>query len=484
MTRLLAVTPIVLVVFVAILALTAAAVRFGLIRDNTVMLWAAAITAGDGKMSIDRIIAAYPTLPFFATALVAAAVPSAVPAPAAVGAGIAALLAGHWFHAFRNAGLPVAIAGLTALCLIFHPALLYAALGGAAEIFLALFLYLFGIALYDLRARSGVPEVMKTGFAILGLAFSHPMGAAIAFAATPFLVFAVQPVLIARSALNVVLALVFPVAFAVVAFVYVSWVFPGSGWSFFAAPAASLSAWLAGMSSVGFKDLPILTGPAALAIAICVGAPLVPVALAWVARRRPLVAPAVVFAAAVISAAFVAIGTGFFGDPAQLAIAAPILAAIVVARVPVIRERLPVTMLLLAAGWIGGLTAIAIVDPHSVDRAVTLVASHDDRERRDALALGGATIGHNGVLVDTFNAPAVVLGRGNARGLIIPSDEGFELATMFSHVSSPFVAVPNPHTITGAQDRLNRAFPRLFADGLPGYRLAYENESWRLLARK
>ena len=53
-------------------------------------------------------------------------------------------------------------------------------------------------------------EVMAVGLALLGLAFSHPIGAAIAFAAMPFLVFAVRPALVANSALNVVVALVFP----------------------------------------------------------------------------------------------------------------------------------------------------------------------------------------------------------------------------------------------------------------------------------
>ena len=79
---------------------------------------------------------------------------------------------------------------------------------------LALFLYLFGSALYDLRARSAAPEVMAVGLALLGLAFSHPIGAAIAFAAVPFLIFAVRPVLVASSAFNVVVALVFPTVFS------------------------------------------------------------------------------------------------------------------------------------------------------------------------------------------------------------------------------------------------------------------------------
>ena len=73
---------------------------------------------------------------------------------------------------------------------------------------------------------------MAVGLALLGLAFSHPMGAAIACAAVPFLVFAVRPALVANSALNVVVVLIFPLAFSRRRLRLFSWVFPGSGWSF------------------------------------------------------------------------------------------------------------------------------------------------------------------------------------------------------------------------------------------------------------
>jgi hypothetical protein len=62
------------------------------------------------------------------------------------------------------------------------------------------------------------------------------MGAAVAIAAMPFLGLTVRPALAATSPFSVVTALLFPTVFAAAAFVYVSWVFPGSGWSFYEAP--------------------------------------------------------------------------------------------------------------------------------------------------------------------------------------------------------------------------------------------------------
>jgi hypothetical protein len=149
------------------------------------------------------------------------------------------------------------------------------------------------------------------------------------------------------------------------------------------------------------------------------------------------------------------------------------------------RDRRHTAVALLVAGWFGGLLSVAIIEPRA---AVRLGAALDgvkaEQAQLDALALGGATATRDGVLIDTDNAPAAVLGRGNAHGLVLSSDEGFALALLLGRLDSPFVAVPDPHSAAGIRDRLNKTFPRLYRDGAPGYRLAYENKTWRLYARQ
>jgi hypothetical protein len=105
-------------------------------------------------------------------------------------------------------------------------------------------------------------------------------------------------------------------------------------------------------------------------------------------------------------------------------------------------------------------------------------------ERMAALDLGGAIAGRQGVLVDSINAPAVVVGRGSASGLVAPSDDEFALSLLTASVRTPFVAVPDPQSRGGALDRLNRAFPQLYRHGQSGYRLVYHNNNWRLFARQ
>jgi hypothetical protein len=485
--RIIPVALVMAVAFVAVFVLSKLAATAGLVPDDAVTLWANAIAAGDGEMPIGRIVAAYPTIPFLATTLMEFVTPLGTPTPVLLTAGVLALLAGVWLVGFRHAGLSLVAAAAAALLLALHPALLRAAIAGPADMILAAFLFLLGGALYALRARSSAPEVMAVALALLGLAFSHPMGAALACAAIPVLIFAVRPEMLAGSVSNLLIALVFPTVFCVGAFSYLSWVFPGHGWSFLMAPAEGLATWAVGFSQLFGRGL---TGSLALdaaimvAIALVLAAPLVPAAIVWIYRRRPLVAPALVIVVMSIAGTWLAVATGLFGDPAALAVMPPILAAIIVIRVPLVRERLAVALLLLVFGWVGGIAGLAIVDPRGATNVrVAIEGRGVDRERLAAISLGRATLGRDDVLVDTYNAPAIVLGRGRARGLLSPSDEAFTLGVLFSRLDAPFVAVPDPQIGIGVQDRLNKAFPLLYRRGAPGYRLIYDNANWRLFAR-
>jgi hypothetical protein len=284
-----------------------------------------------------------------------------------------------------------------------------------------------------------------------------------------------------------VVALVFPTVFCVGAFSYVSWVFPGSGWSFFTAPSAALAAWAAGFARItGSATTGLLTLDAmlAVALALAIGAPAALAAIWWVHRRQPLVAPALVVVAATLAAVVLTTATGWFGEPAAVVVAAPVLCALVMIRVPPVRERMAAFVPLLVLGWLGGAAGLVAIDPRlATHLRDTLAGPGGDRDRIDALNLGAATLGRAGILVDAANAPAVVLGRGTARGLYAPRGEAFALAMLFARIDAPFVAVPDPQTTLGAQDQLNKKFPHLFRFGAPGYRLVYQNSTWRMFAR-
>jgi hypothetical protein len=110
-------------------------------------------------------------------------------------------------------------------------------------------------------------------------------------------------------------------------------------------------------------------------------------------------------------------------------------------------------------------------------------AARGSGERIDALTVGGAADREDGILADVDNAPAFVLGRGRANGIFGPQSESFALALLFDRIDSPFVAVPDPQSSLGASDRVNKAFPTLYREGLAGYRVIYQNNTWRLFGR-
>jgi hypothetical protein len=197
-----------------------------------------------------------------------------------------------------------------------------------------------------------------------------------------------------------------------------------------------------------------------------------------------MVAPALIFAATMIAATAMTVASGLFGDPTAIAVAVPVLAAVVATRVPVVRERLATVVPLLTIGWLGGVLGVALIDPVTVNHLRAAIDGRgSEHERLDALGAGGAASGREGVLADTDNAPAFVLGRGGARGIFGPASEPFALALLFSRIETAFVAVPDPQSNTGMNDRLNKAFPLLFREGEPGYRVVYQNNTWRVFGR-
>jgi hypothetical protein len=139
---------------------------------------------------------------------------------------------------------------------------------------------------------------------------------------------------------------------------------------------------------------------------------------------------------------------------------------------------------LLVIGWLGGVLCLMLIDPATAARVSAVIENRGgDPERLDTLVAGGVMIGRDGVLVDSHNAPAFVVGRGSARGVFDPSSEPFALAVLLTRLDAPLVAVPDPQSVIGVGDRLNKIFPTLFRDGARGYRIIYQNMTWRLFER-
>ncbi len=328
---------------------------------------------------------------------------------------------------------------------------------------------------------------MSVGLALMALAFSHPMGAAFAFAAVPFLAFAVRPVLVANSAFNVVIALIFPTVFAIAAFSYVSWIFPGDGWTFLCRADPEPVAMDGGRDArlFGDRSCPVCSGsmPAwrwqwrwssARPIAVVMLRCWSPAAAARRSRRgvcrhrdrRDGDQRAERLFRRSGRDRGCGAGIGCDGrDP----------------RTGRARTSRP-DHGAACSGWFGGLASLALVDPITVNHLHGAVGARRRRtDRRADRRRGGRR--HDGVLADVDNAPAFVLGRGRARGILGPQSEPFALAMLFARIDTPFVAVPDPQSTAAPTIASTRRFRLCSARALPGYRVIYQNNTWRLFAR-
>ncbi len=264
--------------------------------------------------------------------------------------------------------------------------------------------------------------------------------------------------------------------FAVGAFAYVSWVFPGSGWSFFAAPAESLSAWSAGVARVfgdGFTGS--LTLDAALAI-------LHRACARRTARRRRA------------RNAFAAAAAGRAGRwcsprswsrrrrspsrPASSAIRPPLWSRRRCcrgrrhARAGRARAALAVRSRCSLLGWFGGAAGIGIVDPRDRDATPRHGRRASRRPRAARCARRSAAPRSDAMAcwsTPTMRPPSCSAAAARTACSTRRASRS-RWRMLFGRLATPFVAVPDPQSITGASDRLNKTFPPLYRHGAPGYR--------------
>lgn len=426
------------------------------------------LLATTGKMSIGRMIAAYPPVALAPMlALHALTGMGGAEAAATLAAALGGGLGGLWFRALLRAGYGVlAAAGLTAL-LALNP-LYLAAIEQGPEVMLALAgVWLLAGGAYALRHQGGVNDLMLCSLALVLLVFSGPLGLLAALAALPFLPLAFPADIRPAGYSSVYLVILFPVVFCVLGFALVNWMMLHDAWAF-----------LDGMPVLSHDPATGIWQRAGLEMLFTVAcAPVLLGQIILARSRRPL--QAVAFALLGMMIAVMALsrlaGTGL-PPVGLLALAIPAAAA-AVARWPRQPGRLGRVTLLLALGAAGSASVLfsemtVIEDPGA---AVTRQHIADSR-------LGAFLAGHDGVLIDGSAHPRVIAARGSARGLVTETDAdyGLSLLTHRVHAQAVAVAAPDPaHTA----DTLGQIMPDLYASGQPGFSLVYDRDGWRVWAR-
>ncbi|MGK2909196.1 MAG: hypothetical protein ACSLE1_05275 [Sphingobium sp.] len=439
--------------------------------DASFSLLGRAILAGDGQAGLSAILTSYPPVTQAALVVADAVLPAqGLEASLVLSCIMGGLLVSSWAVHLRRAGYPLAWAFFIAMLLALNPLFVRCLAEGPAALMLLWATWCLALGLLGLRAHGEVTHLMIVSLALPLLVLSSPLGAAFAFSSVPFLLFCVPRELIGRSPAGVMIILLFPMLFCLVSMLIVATIFLSS-------PLESLMQEAAAFQGRGENAA---FQAAALALAAL---PLVLLSLTLTPGRLRLRSPKLALLGTTVISSGVAV---LFGATESIALAiaptASILAAVAI-RWPVHKRRPFIVALLIASGFIGSAAAIWLDAPAAAaQRNTALRGGESDPAAQGAAKVGRYLRGYSDVLIDAEQHPQVVAARGDAKGLVTPRLDAFQIAVLRRRIVSRAVALPRPSE-TESADQISRAFPTAYEAGLPGYRLDYDAGGWRVWRR-
>lgn len=430
-----------------------------------------------GLLKFSDFISAYPPIPYLVGTIVNFLFPASGTTGLTVTSSVAAAaLSASWLVSFRKSGLsvPEALAACAALSL--NPVFIRAATEGIGFVFLHIGLWIALLGMFSLRRGERVNDILLVSGGLMIAAFAHPFGMVLVFACLPFLALVMPPDRLRMATGPMYLVLFFPVIFAVISFMYVNWVFEGN-------PIAFL--WTASRESAGLGAAPTgAPGQSAsqVLLAILGIVAVAPVMVTYYVTSRGL-APIRYAVVAVLlilfSSAVLAYVLDLFPSASLVASLGVTGAAVCVARWP--RSALNrLELLLMVAGILGGfMVVVADQSSESVRWRAAVRQRPVAPPDPELAAVAKSLAGKRNILFDADAAPAVVALRGNATGIWNSATDQFRFATIRGRTDADVIVVRTREAANGA-DRVGRAFPQLYEDGMSGYRLRHDGSRWRV----
>jgi len=432
-----------------------------------------AVLAAEGRTGVTAFATAYPPLPHLLSFLVAYSdLGTAMPAA------VAAALGGGFFGASlygisRQAGIGVGASLLVTALLMANPLFLRALAEGPDIVLLLCGMLMFAHGLFGLTRDGTVQHAMAVAFALVLLVFSHHYGVLIVFAALPFLALSAPRELLARAPGGLFLALLFPIAFAMLGFAYIGWLFAGAPWAFLSDPDAAVIG--SPERTAGFATL------LGAALVFAVACPQLPVLAARSIRRRILLVPTLALGGTLLAAIVLATASGSSLSPFLLLSPAAALAGACTLNWPSAHLRGTVGIALAVFGLLGA-GAVATRTTDRADRTwrEAVLGAPRSADEHPSRAVARYLGDSDGVLLDALAHPELVALRQTARGLVVPGDPRFALALLSVRPSEPLIAVPEPSDAPVTRDRIRQAFSDFFEEGAPGYRVVYSDANWQV----
>jgi hypothetical protein len=473
--------------FAAFFALFAWLSLHGFVGNETIELAGRAIAIRDGSVSLREIALAFPPVPYLLTAGFQHMLPEGPISGASL---LTAVTAGILMVIILRSLLVVGYRWPTALAitamLLANPALLHLSATGPSPLLLCFGAWLVATSAYRLRARSNIVDLMGFSASLAFLALCHPLGAMMALALASLLILILPPQVTSESTVGAYLTALFPFLLVAGGGLYVSWIFTGDPLNLLRTLHAvsadtqtdRIAAWLGDLSHRP------LFGATFYGLLVLLNAPIIVGGLAAVRRRMPRLMPMAAFGLCMPVAGVLGDALGLASPP--LLLVAPLIgfAAATVAVFPIEEQRPIIALLLVAASVIGGAWTMGLAaNPQSDGWTQAMAGNSVVAVSEPDRAIGSALIGRMDVLIDTASAPAVIAGRKSAKGLVAPLSPDFELTRMSQRPTSRYLAVRSSGGLHRESDAVHAIFPKLYADGMPGYVRIYDHLGWRIYQR-
>lgn len=449
----------------------------GYITARMLELSGTAVLTAEGRASINDALTAYPALPYLMTSAVRVLVKGGIPAlvSAAIAGGFAAATIGA---VLRRSGYRRATALLITAAFVANPVFLFGLSEGPGIVLLLLGLLLLYHGFFALREEGDAPQVMAVSFALVIIGFAHPYGMVLCLAALPFLVLAVPPPIMARSPAGLMMSLLFPLAFGVLSFAYINWLFIQEAWAFIGPAQASFGT--AGVADEGLFRCIVST-----TLALAATGPVALVGLMMIRSEPDRLWPGIAATGLAVSAAALGLAFGYSTHPGLVLMPALALAVTVAARWPRSPKRGPAVFALAMLGMVGGALVIFLSDRADATnwRRAALGAAADGVSYAAEKDLAVFLAPRSDVLLDAKGNLGLIGWMGSAEGLVVPGDITFENALFTRRPGTRFVAVRERTEDPARTDRVMGAFDELYARGMPDYQIVYDKEGWRVFER-
>lgn len=452
----------------------------GWLEPTHLRFWAAVTMAGGVPgFALDELVLAYPHL-WLLTALVAAfagetLAATGLAALAAASVGIATAL---WYGLFRRHGWSTGWGVLlTGLCLV-HPYALWIVTRGGMDSVALVGVSLLLVVVARL-ARGFEPRHVVILALVLGSGLLlDPRWVFLAVVVVPFLPFLLGRRWLDEAAPGLLIVALVPMLGALLFLATVGWIFGGRPLAFLAEAGWRLapSAALAGATEAeGATTLWLL-------VATLAGTPLLGLVL-WRSRGRRRAVLLLVGSLPVAGlVAATGLGAGWHGlDFLHVALVTGVLAIAQARRL----ASPPVVVGLVVAGHLGGWLAMADAGSQHVATWQAALARTGPAAELFAAerALAGFLVGGPATLLDDRAGFPVVVALGVGQPLVLPPSPAFAGQLLRPLPTIEQIALPAPAVALAVGDRIARRYPELWATGLPGYRLVYDDARWRVWRR-